>query len=136
MPDRIDRKTAIRLLSKYKPRGWIAATLDVNKRYHTGLCLFDDHVIYCPPITGVHNLQVFLHEVYHARHHSWSVREIPPHIMEYEAETWSIAELGHLGYEVSTTIVKNAKAYVTSVLHDDRRCGFAIDPVVENWCLD
>lgn len=133
MPERIDQKTAIRLLRTYLPRGWIAVTTDANKRHRTGICIFEHQLIHCPPITGVRNLQIFLHEIYHARYHDVDnyVRE---HVMEYEAEIWSMAELEKLGYPVADTIVARAKKYVESVLDSDRQCGVEIDPIVEKWC--
>lgn len=128
--------TAAMLLDTYLPRGWFATTAATYNGGRGGLCIFDRKTLYVPMIRDTYTLQVFLHEVYHAKHHQRAARIAPwvAHLREYEAEMWSMAELRHLGFPVCRAhILLRAKDNVWDAIQDDRRQGISIDGAIYRW---
>lgn len=126
---------AQRYLKRYLPAGWVAASTESLDKNLDGLCNWDRKLIFCPTIKTVYNLCVFLHEVYHANHHEAEARSLNPrqHLMEYEAEMWSMKKAQRLGYRVTPYITMNARMNVRMAIRRDRKAGVVVDPRIQAW---
>lgn len=126
--------TAQIIMQNYLPRGWLATTTETYNGSRAGLCDFERKLIWCPRMIDVDTLHVFLHECCHAKfHRRVAAKDWVSHIREWEAETYAMKELRHLGFRVPRVTLLKAKRYVWDCIGDDQRAGLKINRRIYHW---
>lgn len=113
----------------YHDKLWGLATVDpmVEGKYQC---------IYVPYPTTPRRLYIFTHECGHVvlKHPCHNIDN--QYIIEYEAETWTIEQLGKYRLPIPHICIQTGKEYVASFIHRRLRKGLDIRPDIINWCLD
>jgi hypothetical protein len=115
----------------YKPRGWRVKMGGAQQPGASGVCDWGQRTIFIPLVCDDYSLNVYFHEVAHARLHTGTKK--PSHVIEYEAERWAQKAMRDCGFRVSREIIRTAKDYVAAEIRKDRIQGIPIDPKIARW---
>lgn len=137
------------ILERYNPAGWKVSETPARERnlrawlgdapgksFVVGRAYFTRKLITVPKLDDIEAIATYLHECGHVllRHCDelgWPC--LPLHVMEYEAETFSIGILHVEGLRVTKRLVEGARQYVRDCIAVDRKEGLKIRGYVERW---
>lgn len=127
--DRLDR-----IVRRHLPPGY---TLEIKSKLKVmGECYgIGEKVIHLAhPVDTVGRLQVFLHEVIHAKlYHVDEEPQVPSHVSEYEAERLSLEWVSVEGFRVTSPMLEAAARNIVRQAEHDKRQGISLRPDVLEW---
>jgi hypothetical protein len=104
---------------------------EINREDLRGLAYIGTGRILSPEGQNMCQLYTVAHECGHIFLHSdWPGVDLPPHVMEMEAESYAHQAFREHGMAVPKWLSDNGRAYVQSWIDKDRERGIAIDPRV------
>jgi len=125
------------IVRRHLPRGWtlrIYGKGSLRDLDWVGLCNYEKRRITLRwPISSVHDVFIFLHEVGHARIHASEADNGNRYIHEYEAERYAMRAVRHEGLPVTREELKAAKQNVRERIREAEHRGVKVGPKIRRW---
>lgn len=121
------------LVKRWLPRGWTLRQLVRLEDSGAAIVGPAGRFIETPPLITLEAINIFLHEVGHARLGHFDLN-LPRHVEEYEAERFALSTMQAEHIPVPTNTRRRAKGYVRWVCAVDRLEGLTIKPHIARWC--